>query len=283
MADTNNKLRIDATACVGANVQFGNNVTIRQHCIIEDGVTLGDDVYIDANTILRSGVTLGARSTVASGCILGEYQMDFFADRRGQVHPLDIGCDAIIRSGCILYGGSVVGDFFQTGHRVSIREGAKIGNHVSVGTMADLQTGCEIGDYSRLHSKVFLAEYSKIGKYAWIFPCVVFTNDPTPPSEQWQGPVVEDFAVVAAGSVLLPGVRVGADSLVAAGAVVTKDVASGTVVGGNPAKVIAQTDRVKNHFTGEPAYPWRYTFERGMPWQGVGYDAWLAQQAPAGE
>ena len=51
-----------------------------------------------------------------------------------------------------------------------------------------------------------------------------------------------------------------------------------TVVGGNPAKVISTIDKLKDHITGAPVYPWRETFERGMPWAGIGYENWARLQ-----
>ena len=90
-----------------------------------------------------------------------------------------------------------------------------------------------------------------------------------PPSENEVGVHIHKFAVVAAGSIVMPGIEIESDSLVAAGAIVTKDVKQGTVVGGNPAKVISTVERIKNHITGENVYPWRYSFERHMPWEGI--------------
>ena len=64
---------------------------------------------------------------------------------------------------------------------------------------------------------------------------------------------------------------------------VTKNVNSGDVVGGNPAKVISNISRIKNHITGEEVYPWRYSFKRGMPWEDTDYDAWIKSIEKIGE
>lgn len=262
---------------IGNHVSFGKNVVVKHNCIIEDGASLGDNTYIDSNCIIHGNVSLGDNSNVGSNCILGEYLMDFYQDHMPHNHPLKIGNNALIRSGSIIYGDCRIGESFQTGHQVTIREKSDIGNHVSIGTLSDIQGNCSIGDYTRLHSNVHVGQLSRIGSYVWIFPYVVLTNDPTPPSENFVGVCVDDFAVIATGSILLPGVKIAGDSLIAAGAIVTKDVAQGTVVGGNPAKVISSTDRIKNHITGEKVYPWRYSFDRGMPWEGIGYDEWNRQ------
>lgn len=257
----------------------GQNVVIKEGTVIGDNVIIEDDVYIDYNCVIRDNVTIKKGSTIGANCVLGEYQMDFYQDRaKQQVHPLIIGEKVIIRSGSIIYGDCIIGDNVQMGHQVTIREKTQIENNVSIGTLCDIQGNCTIGAYSRLHSNVFIGPLSKVGKYVWIFPHVVLTNDPTPPSENFIGVEVEDFAVIAAGSIVMPGVKIASDSLVAAGAIVTKNVDSGNVVGGNPAKVISTIDRVKNKVTGEKVYPWRYTFDRGMPWKGIGYDEWLTEK-----
>lgn len=252
----------------------GKNVIIKEGCIISDNVVLEDDVYIDYNCIIRENVIIKKGTYIGANCILGEYTADFYRDRKANNGPLVIGEESIIRSGSILYSDSLIGNYFQTGHRVTIREKAKIGHHVSVGTLADIQGDCEIGNYVRLHSNVFVAMKAKIEDYVWMFPHSVLTNDPTPPSTVEKGVTLKKYAIVAARSVILPGVVVESDSLVAAGAVVNRDVKTGEVVGGNPAKVISNTSKIKNHVTGEEVYPWRYTFERGMPWEGIGYEEW---------
>lgn len=252
----------------------GNNVTIKEGCIIGQNVILEDDVYIDYNCIIRDNVTIKRGTFIGANCIIGEYNADFFENRINKEHPLIIGEESLIRSGSIIYGGSEFGDHFQTGHQVTIRENTKTGSHVSVGTLSDIQGHCEIGNYVRMHSNVHIGMASKIEDFVWIFPYVVLTNDPTPPSTVLSGVTLKKFAVVATGSVLLPGITVESDTLIAAGAMVSKDVHEGEVVGGNPAKVISNVYKIKNHETGEQVYPWRYSFDRGMPWQDSDYDTW---------
>jgi acetyltransferase-like isoleucine patch superfamily enzyme len=247
---------------VSSNAKIGKNVTLREGVIIEDNVVIGDDSYIDYNTILRENVTLGANSFVGANCILGEFHADFISDRERHVHVTQIGTDAVIRSGTILYGDISIGDFFQSGHRITIREGTRIGDHVSIGTLSDIHGHCEIGNHVRLHSSVHIGQKTIVKDYAWIFPYVVTTNDPTPPSHDLLGVTVEEYACVCTGAIILPGKVIGRDSIVGAGALVTKDVAERAVVIGNPAKYKCQVEDIKD-LNGEPHYPWRdYYFRK---------------------
>ncbi len=261
---------------IGENVKLGTNIVIGHNCIIEDGVTIGDNTFIDSNSIIRNGVTIGKGTFIGSNCIIGEYWMDYCLDRKSHVHPLAIGKNALIRSGSIIYAGSVIGDDFQTGHQVTIREKAEIGSHVSVGTLSDIQGNCKIGNYVRLHSNVHIGQLSEIDDFVWIFPYVVLTNDPTPPSENFVGVHVKSFAIIATSALIMPGLIIGQDSLVAGGAIVTKNVEPYAVVAGNPAKPISDVRKIKNKITGEPVYPWRDNFKRAMPWSDSDFKTWYA-------
>jgi acetyltransferase-like isoleucine patch superfamily enzyme len=265
---------IGKNSVIGENVSLGENVVIKANCVIEDNVAIGANTLIDSNTIIRNDVTIGDNSVIGANCIIGEYQMDFIHDRHYHRHDLTIGDNAIIRSGSIIYSGSNIGNNFQTGHHATIREQAEIGNNVSVGTLSDVQGHCKLGNYVRLHSNVFVPMLSQIDDCVWIFPCVVITNDPTPPSNNEVGCHIHSFAIISANATILPGLDVAHDAVIGAGAVVTKDVKEYQLVVGNPGKVIGDVRNVKNHTTGEIQYPWRYHFDRAMPWEGRGYDEW---------
>jgi len=264
---------------IGNNVKVCQGVVLGHNCIIEDNVTIGENVFIDNNTIVRRGVTIGDNSFIAANCIIGEYQMDYCLDRQVHLHPLAIGKKALIRSGSIIYSGSTIGDNFSTGHQVTIREKTKIGDNVSIGTLSDIQGNCIIGNYVRLHSSVHIGQKSVIDDFVWIYPYVVLTNDPTPPSEDFIGVHVHSFAIIATGAIVMPGLDIGQDCLIGAGAIVTKSVEKYAVSVGNPAKTVSDVRKIKSKITGKPVYPWREHFTRYMPWEESGFDKWYASLA----
>lgn len=261
---------IDDNAVIGENVTLGHNV------IIEANVKIGDNSYIDSNTIIRNNTNIGSNAFIGSNCIIGEYWMDFCIDKKIHEHPLYIGEKALIRSGSIIYAGSIIGNNFQTGHQVTIREKTEIGNHVSIGTLSDVQGNCIIGNYVRMHSNVHVGQLSVIDDFVWIFPYVVLTNDPTPPSSHFVGVHIHPFAIVATGAIIMPGIEIGQDALVAASAMVNKPVESYAVVGGNPAKQFSNVLKIKNKITGKPVYPWRHHFSNYMPWSESDFKTWYA-------
>jgi len=150
-----------------------------------------------------------------------------------------IGKNSIIRPGAVIYCDVNIGDFFQTGHNVVIREETLIGSKVSIGTATIIDGYSVIGDNVNIQTGVYISPYSEIGDHAFIGPNVTFTNDKYPPDphSKLSGPNIMDSAIIGAGATLLPGIRIGKGSFVAAGAVVTRDVPNWMMTIGVPAKI----------------------------------------------
>lgn len=233
---------IHSTACVSADARLGKDVEIGPFSIVHQNVTLGD------------------RTKIGPYCELG------VPTPLGDGSPLVIGEDSLIRSCSIFYESSSFGAGLTTGHRVTVRERTTAGVSFQIGTASEIQGDTSVGDYVRFQSSIFVGKKSVIGNFVWLLPYVVLTNDPTPPSNVLVGCEIEDYASVAACSVVLPGVKVGRHSLVAAKACVTKDVPPGMAVAGVPAKVIGPASDIKlKDGTGRAAYPWTRHFSRGYP------------------
>jgi acetyltransferase-like isoleucine patch superfamily enzyme len=176
----------------------------------------------------------------------------------------------------VFYEGSSFGERLVTGHRVTVREGTLAGINLQIGTLGDIQGTCHIGNYVRFHSNVHIGQHSHLGDFVWIFPYVVLTNDPHPPSEVMRGVTVGDYAAIATMSIVLPGVRIGRGALVGAHSSVSRDVRPDTVAAGAPAKEVCPTTDIKlRDGSGQPAYPWRRHFHRGYPDTVV--ENWLAE------
>lgn len=238
---------------------------------------IGKNVRIGDHTIIYDNVVIGDNSIICNDCIIGEPLNAYYHEREYYENPITvIGSDALIRSHTIIYAGNTIGDHFQTGHRATVRENNVFGSFCSIGTLDDIQGYSEFGNYCRLHSNVHIGMNSKLGNFVFVYPYVVFTNDPTPPSEICEGPFVGDFSQIATSSVLLPGVKIGQHCLVGAGSSVTKDVPDYQLVLGSPARIIKDVREIIDRETGRAHYPWPYRFSKNMPWQECGFDAWMA-------
>lgn len=187
--------------------------------------------------ILRN-VFFADTPTPGEFCIIGEPPR---GKKTGELETR-IGARAVIRSHTVIYAGNVIGDDFQTGHGVLVREENQIGNNVSIGSHSIVEHHVKIGNNVRLHSNVFVPEFTVLEDDCWLGPNVVVTNARYPQSkrvkEQLRGAHIKRGAKIGANATLLPGIVIGENALVGAGAVVTKHVPDGAVVAGNPARVI---------------------------------------------
>lgn len=187
---------------------------------------------------IYENVTIGEGSVIYGPAVIGQPPR---GKQEGEL-KLTIGSNAVIRPFTTIYAGSTIGNGFQSGQGASIREDNEIGNNVSVGTHAILEFENKIGDYCRIHSGCFL-EMVTLGKYVFVGPHTVFTDDPHPMNcpeykECGGGAVVEDLVKIGASCTFLPAVKIGRGALIGAGSVVVHDIPEMMVATGNPARVI---------------------------------------------
>ncbi len=121
-------------------------------------------------------------------------------------------------------------------HFSYVGDNTEVGDNVSIGSLTHVDYNVKIGSNTRIEGSVYIPPLTVIGKDVFIGPAVVFTNDPYPMSKRLIGCIVEDGAAIGARAVIKAGVKIGRGSVVAMGAVVTKDVPAETVVAGVPAK-----------------------------------------------
>lgn len=166
---------------------------------------------------------------------------------------LIIGDFSLIGPLNVIYSGSKFGKYLKTGSHVYIREDNIIGDNVSIGSGAKLENGHRIGNNVSIHTAAILGEYSIIEDDVWIAPSVIFLNDLHPPCARYRkkdqncvgAPHVKQGAKIGARSIIMPGVTIGRNSLVAAGSLVLKSIPDDVVVMGNPAKIVKKVNELK--------------------------------------
>ncbi len=152
-----------------------------------------------------------------------------------------VGKHGIIRSGSILYADVRVGDYFQTGHQTVIRAFVEAGDYCTVSNQSTLEGLIRLGDGVRIMSQVYVPSRTVFGNHIFVGPGVVFLNErypgrqPSLPSPV--GAIIEDEVVIGGGAIVLPGVRIGAGSFIAAGALVNRDVPPKSLVVGLPGRI----------------------------------------------
>lgn len=135
---------------------------------------------------------------------------------------------------CHIGDGTVVWDFVNL-------YGCSVGKNCTIGAFVEIQKGVSVGSNCKIESHSFICEGVEIEDDVFVGHHVVFTNDKYPKiSMEWTllKTRVKKGASIGSGAIILPGITIGENSLVGAGAVVTRDVAPNTTVVGNPAKVL---------------------------------------------
>lgn len=197
------------------HVKIYGKSSIGKNAIIGDGVVIG---YPAANLL---------KIAASSGSDIKD--MEF----KGAI----IGDDAVIRSHSTIYSDVVIGNNFRTGHNVMIRENTRIGNDVLIGTNTILDGRTVIGNNVSIQGNVYIPLNVTIEDHVFIGPCAVLTNDKYPIRNisELKGPILRKGVSIGANSTILPGIEVGEGAMVAAGALVTKDVPDWKLAIGFPA------------------------------------------------
>lgn len=213
-------LVLSPTASIGRDVVFGANV------VVHDGVVLGDGVVVQDAAILGKPPRLSPRSSAP----------------RTPVEPLVVEEGAVVCAQAIVFAGAHVARDAIVGDQSCVRERARIGAGTVVGRGTLVDNDVAVGDRVRLQSSVYLTAGSVVEDDVFVGPCAMTTNDHTMArhgdGRALQGAVLRRACRIGGGAVLVPGVEVGEEAFVAAGAVVTNDVAPRAVVMGVPARLV---------------------------------------------
>lgn len=189
---------------------------------------IGDNVSIGDNTILGKRPKLAKSST------------EKFVN---QYNPLRIGDNVIIGCDVIIFAGAKIKQNSYVGDMTFIREDVEIEDNVTIGKGVTIEQKTKIGNNTRIQVDAYITAYTTIENNVEIFPRVVTTNDNymARTEERFKhkkGPLIKKYARIGANATLLPGIVVGEEGVVGAGAVVTKDVPAFKIVVGVPAKIL---------------------------------------------
>jgi UDP-2-acetamido-3-amino-2,3-dideoxy-glucuronate N-acetyltransferase len=211
---------------IGEGVQIGKGVRIGGNAVIHAGTLIGDDVMIGDCAVVGKPPTLGARSSAS----------------REPPPPARIGDRAAVLAGAVVFAGARIAPGAIVGDQAQVRENATIGEDSLVGRGSAVDNGVVVGDRVSIQTNCYITGGTVVADDVFIGPGVTMTNDNTmsrhPKGVPHEAPHLDRACRVGGGSVLCPGVRIGEESFVAAGAVVTRDVPERSVVLGVPAREI---------------------------------------------
>ena len=211
--------------------------------LLGEAVSVGDATKFGAYVVVHSRTAVGARCAVEDHVVLGKPpRLARTSVAHGDVGPLEIGDDVSVCTGAVVFAGARLGDGVILGDQSYVRERSTIGPGTVIGRGSVVDNDVVIGERVRIQTNVYVTAYSVLEDDVFVGPGTTTTNDDTiarhGPDEALQGVVLRRACRVGGGVVLRPGVEVGEEAFVAAGAVVTQDVPARALVMGVPARVV---------------------------------------------
>jgi acetyltransferase-like isoleucine patch superfamily enzyme len=201
--------------------------SIHPTAVVYPGTVLGEGVSVLEYAVVGKQPTLSPRSTA----------------KREPLAPAELGPGTVVSTGAIVFAGTRIGARVIVGDQACVRERCRIEDEVVIGRGALVENDTTIGARTRVQANAYITAYCTLEEDVFIAPCVITTNDnymgrTEKRLDLLRGPTIRRGARVGGGAVLLPGIEIGEEAFVGAGAVVLEDVPARAVVVGNPARRI---------------------------------------------
>jgi acetyltransferase-like isoleucine patch superfamily enzyme len=202
---------------------------IANTAVVYPGTVVGEGCRILDYAVLGKQPTLSPRSTA----------------KREELPPLELGAGTVVSTGAVVFAGTTVGERVIVGDQACVRERCAIGDDVVIGRGSLVENDTSVGALTKIQAHAYITAYSLLEDNVFVAPCVITTNDnfmgrTERRHELVKGPTIRRGARVGGGAVLLPGIEIGEEAFVGAGAVVLRDVPARAVVVGSPARQIRE-------------------------------------------
>lgn len=227
---------------------IADDVVLGPFCVVGPGATIGAGARLGAGVVVHGGSVIGAGCELQDGVVAGKppklarTSAAAGAAGAGAGEPLRVADGAVLCAQAVVFAGATVGAGTIVGDQAYVRERAVLGERVLIGRGTCVDNDVRVGARSRVQTDVYLTAFSTLEEDVFVGPRVCMTNDSTmgrhPPGLPLAGAVLRRACRVGGGVVLCPGVEIGEEAFVAAGAVVTADVPARGVVMGVPARTV---------------------------------------------
>jgi acetyltransferase-like isoleucine patch superfamily enzyme len=230
-------------------------VNLEPGCVIEPFVFCRGDIRAGKGCYFSMGANIQGMLDIGSHVFLGERVTIGFPSQpqilqfQGEKNEAPwqtskrtkIGDHCIIRSGSIIYASSQLGNNVHLGHNVLVREEVKIGHDTLVGTGVVIDGNSSVGKGVSIQTNVYIPWNTQIEDQVFLGPNCILTNDKYVMRTKYElkGPIIRKGVSVGAGAIILPSIEIGAEAVIGAGAVVTKNVPPKAIAYGVPARVHA--------------------------------------------
>ncbi len=231
-------------AHVWPSASLADDVLLSPGAVVYGDVTVGAGSTIGVGAVIHPGTQIGERCVIEDGAVLGKRpRLRPGSSAAGeQGGPAIVAADVTICAGAVVYASASIAAGAIIGDQTQIRERSVVGPGSVVGRGSTIDFDALIGERVLIQTLVYVTAGTVVEDHVFIGPGVTMTNDDAmgrhPPGEPLAGPTLRRACRIGGGVVLTPGVEIGEEAFVAAGAVVTRDVAARDVVIGVPARVI---------------------------------------------
>ncbi len=234
-------------AYVAPSAELADDVALGPGAVVYAGARIGAGTQIGAGAVVHERTVVGERCLVEDGAVLGKLarlKATSSARRSEAPTPLVLDPRTTVCCGAVVYAGARVGAGAIVGDRAQVRERAVIGSGSVVGGGSTVDFDVLIGERVSIQTMVYVTAGTLVEDDVFVGPGVTTTNDHTmgrhPRAAPLEGPTLRRACRVGGGAVLVPGVEIGEEAFVAAGAVVAADVPPRAVVMGVPARVVRE-------------------------------------------
>jgi acetyltransferase-like isoleucine patch superfamily enzyme len=202
---------------------------IAETAVVYPGTVIGEGCQILDYAVVGKQPTLSPRSTA----------------KREELPPLELGAGTVVSTGAVVFAGTTVGERVVVGDQACVRERCTIGDYVVIGRGSLVENDTSVGALTKIQAHAYITAYSLLEENVFIAPCVITTNDnfmgrTEKRHELVKGPTIRRGARVGGGALLLPGIEVGEEAFIGAGALVLRDVPARAVMVGSPARQIRE-------------------------------------------
>jgi len=230
---------------IAPTAQIGEETIIGHFCVIQDNVCIGKRCSIANFIVIYPGTVIGDDVTIQDYSVIGKPPM---RSRRSAIRlgtdeakPALIGSEVRIGAHTVVYNQTDIGRGVLIADSAQVRERVKIDEDSIVGRLVTVENDVVIGKRVKLETGCYITAYSEIGNDCFIAPMVATSNDrfigrTKERYKYYKGVTVKDGGRICVGAVMLPGVVVGEEGVVAGGSVVSRDVPPKAIVMGVPAR-----------------------------------------------
>jgi acetyltransferase-like isoleucine patch superfamily enzyme len=199
------------------------------------------------NAVVYPGTVIGEGCKILDGAVVGKQPSlsPRSTAKREPLPPAELGPGTIVSTGAIVFAGTRIGARVIVGDQACVRERVTVGDDVVIGRGSLVENDTTIGALTKIQADAYITAYSTLEDNVFIAPCVVTTNDNYMGRTEKRhalvrGPTIRRGARVGGGAIVCPGVEIGEEAFVGAGAVVVRDVPPRALVVGNPARVLRE-------------------------------------------